>query len=79
MYGVAHILTPLCFRIFGYLAEPEDVTRYGRELYELVSNETTKVRVHQEYPFTAQGVQNAHSDLASGTTTGKLVVKIGGQ
>jgi NADPH2:quinone reductase len=55
------------------------VTRYGRELYELVSNETIKVRVHQEYPFTAQGVRNAHSDFASGTTTGKLVVKIGGQ
>jgi NADPH2:quinone reductase len=79
VYGVTHIFTPLRFRIFGYLAEPEDVTRYGQELYDLVANGTIKVRVHQEYPFTAQGVRNAHSDLASGITTGKLVVKIAGQ
>jgi NADPH2:quinone reductase len=79
MHKVMHLLTELSSRTFGYLAEPEEVTRYGRELYDLVANGTIKVRVYQEYLFTAQGVQNAHSDLASGNTTGKLIVKVAGQ
>jgi NADPH2:quinone reductase len=74
-----HVLTRLDYRAFNYLAEPEEVTRYGQELYDLVANGTIKVRVHREYPFTAQGVQDAHSDLASGTTTGKLIVRVAGQ
>jgi NADPH2:quinone reductase len=76
MHKVMHLLTELSSRTFGYLAEPEEVTRYGQELYDLVANGTIKVQVHHEYPFTAQGVQNAHSDLASGSTTGKLIVKV---
>jgi NADPH2:quinone reductase len=79
MYKVFHLLTELYSRTFGYLAEPEEVTRYGQELYDLVANGKIEVRVHHEYPFTAQGVQDAHSALASGTTTGKLVVNIADQ
>jgi NADPH2:quinone reductase len=79
VYGVAYILTPSCFRVIGYLVEPEEVTSYGREIYELVGNGTVNIRVHQEYPFTAQGAQDAHSDLESGKTTGKLVVKVADQ
>jgi NADPH:quinone reductase len=34
------------------------------------------VNVYKEYEFSAEGVRAAHTDLVSGKTTGKLVIKV---
>ena len=60
----------------NYLYTSEEARRYTSELYELVANQKLSVRVHNEYPFTAEGVQQAEKDLTGGKTVGKLLVKI---
>lgn len=60
----------------NYLYTPEEARRYTSELYELVANQKLSVRVHDVYPFTAAGVQQAEKDLTGGKTVGKLLVKI---
>jgi NADPH2:quinone reductase len=65
----------LC-RMMGYLAEPEETSAYGAQLFELIAAGTLKVAIHKEYPFSAQGVRDAQTDLVAGQTTGKLVIKV---
>lgn len=60
----------------GYVATPEEVAHYGRELYSLVESGELKFSIYQEYPFTAAGVQEAQRDLTGGRTTGKVIVKV---
>jgi NADPH2:quinone reductase len=59
----------------NYLVEPEEVTAYGKELFDLMSDGTFKL-YFQEYLFTAQGVQNAQSALVGSKTMGKLVIEV---
>ncbi|KAF9245646.1 hypothetical protein BU15DRAFT_40852 [Melanogaster broomeanus] len=49
---------------------------YSNALWKLVQNGTMLPLIHKEYPFTAEGVKEAQSDLVGGKTTGKLVVKV---
>jgi NADPH2:quinone reductase len=42
----------------------------------LIRDGTLKIKVHKEYPFTAEGVADAQKDLTGGKTTGKLVINI---
>jgi NADPH2:quinone reductase len=65
--------------LFGYLVEPDEVWTYGSKLFKLVAGGELNIKVHDEYPFSAQGVQAAQTDLASGKTTGKLLVRINGE
>lgn len=60
----------------NYLVTLEERNSYSTELWRLVSSGALKINIYAEYPFTAEGVRQAHTDLTSGITTGKLVIKV---
>ncbi|KAI0635278.1 NAD-P-binding protein [Trametes polyzona] len=60
----------------NYVYTPEEGRRYSTELFKLIANGDLKIRIHQEYPFTAEGVQQAQQDLTGGKTVGKLIVEV---
>ncbi|KAI8986772.1 NAD-P-binding protein [Trametes punicea] len=60
----------------NYVYTPEEGRRYTTELFKLIANGDLKIRIHAEYPFTAEGVQQAQKDLTGGKTMGKLIVRI---
>jgi len=61
-----------------YTVTLEERDRWGAELWKVLLGGQVKINIFQEYPFTAEGVQQAHRDLtqAGGKTTGKLVIKV---
>ena len=65
-----------CIRVYNYLVTLEERNRYSAELWGLVSSGALRINIHTEYPFTAEGVRKAHTDLTLGTTTGKLLIKV---
>lgn len=52
------------------------VHHYTTELFSLLASGTVKVHVHKVYPFTAEGAIQAHEDMESGQTAGKLLIKV---
>lgn len=60
----------------NYVFEPEEAAYYGKKVFELVEDGTFKINIFKEYPFTAEGVEQAQKDLTGGKTTGKLIVKV---
>lgn len=60
----------------NYLVTLEERNDYSAELWALVSSGALRLVIHTEYPFTAEGVRQAHTDLTSGKTTGKLLIKV---
>jgi len=60
----------------NYVITPEEALHYTAVLFGYVEQGVLKPTVHKEYPFTAEGVKQAHVDLAAGTTTGKLVLNV---
>jgi NADPH2:quinone reductase len=60
----------------NYTYTAEEARGYGKKIFELISNGTIKIKIFKEYPFSAEGVQEAQRDLTGGKTTGKLVVKV---
>lgn len=60
----------------NYCFTPEECNHYGSQLWPLLMDGTLKIRVHKEYPFTAEGVKEAQQDLVSGKTSGKLIVDL---
>ena len=64
------------YSLENYIYTPEEGRTYITELFKLIANGTVKINVHAEYPFTAEGVQQAQKDLTGGKTTGKLIVKV---
>jgi NADPH:quinone reductase-like Zn-dependent oxidoreductase len=66
----------VCPSVLNYLVTPEEHNGYSTELWGMVSSGTLRVNIHTEYPFTAEGVRQAHTDLTSGATTGKLLIKV---
>lgn len=64
--------------VLNYLVTLEERNSYSTELWGLVSSGALKINIHAEYPFTAEGVRQAHTDLTSGVTTGKLMIKVTG-
>jgi NADPH2:quinone reductase len=62
--------------VFNYLVTLEEHNSYSVELWGLVSSGALRANVHKEYPFTAEGVQQAHTDLTAGTTSGKLLIRV---
>ncbi|OCH93355.1 NAD-P-binding protein [Obba rivulosa] len=60
----------------NYVYTPEESRTYGSQLYSLIEQGILKINIFKEYPFTAEGVQQAQKDLVGGKTTGKLIVKI---
>ena len=63
-------------RVVNYMVTLEERNHYGAELWSLVSSGTLRINIHAEYSFTAEGVRQAHTDLTTGKTTGKLLIKV---
>ena len=61
----------------NYMVTPKEGTHYSKLFFDLVSKGTVKINIFDEYPFTAEGVQQAQTDLPRGKSTGKLIIKIG--
>jgi NADPH:quinone reductase-like Zn-dependent oxidoreductase len=55
---------------------PAESLHYANEVFKLIQNGTLEINIHKEYPFTAEGVANSHTDLTGRSTTGKLVIKV---
>lgn len=60
----------------NYTYTAEEARYYGQKVFDLISKGTLKIKIFKEYPFTAEGVQQAQRDLTGGKTVGKLVVKV---
>ena len=59
----------------NYVFTAEEAAHYGKILFDLVEKNVLKIQIFKDYPFTAEGVQDAHRDLTSGKTIGKLLIK----
>jgi len=66
----------LMYRMNNYVCTPEEIRYYGDKVWDLIADGVLKINIFQEYPFTAEGVQQAQKDLTGGKTTGKLIVKV---
>lgn len=62
--------------ISNYIIHPEERLKYTREYFSYIANGSVRVLVHKEYPFAAEGVAQAHKDLAGRGTVGKLLIKV---
>ena len=63
--------------VTNYMVTPEEGSHYSKLFFEAVSKGIVKINIFHEYPFTAEGVQQAQGDLPRGKSTGKLILKIG--
>lgn len=63
-------------RVANYLVTLEERNCYSAELWSLISSGGLRINIHADYPFTAEGVRQAHVDLTTGKTTGKLLIKV---
>ncbi|RDX41041.1 NAD-P-binding protein [Lentinus brumalis] len=59
-----------------YAEDPKEAREWFEGVFRLVADGTLKMRIHAEYPFTAQGVQKSQTDMVNGTSVGKLLIKI---
>ena len=64
------------YRLSNYVYTPEEACQYAQQLWALVTENALRLNIFNEYPFTTEGVQQAHQDLTGGKTTGKLLIKI---
>jgi len=64
--------------VMNYMVTPEEGTHYSKLFFDVVSKGVVKINIFHEYSFTAEGVQQAQTDLPRGKSTGKLIIKIGG-
>lgn len=60
--------------LFNYIVTREEFESNTKELFDLVSSDNVKVSVHKVYEL--KDVQQAHEDLESRKTTGKLLLKL---
>jgi NADPH2:quinone reductase len=73
------LLSPKCVKIarptlFGYIATRDEFAHYANELFGLLTSGTLKVRIHGFYSLS--NIQQAHIDLESRKTSGKLLIKV---
>ncbi|KAF7302705.1 NAD(P)-binding protein [Mycena chlorophos] len=60
----------------NYMVTPAEIRHYASELFSLIAEQKLQVQIHEEYPFTREGVIQAQKDLTSGHTVGKLLLKV---
>ncbi|KAJ7103185.1 hypothetical protein B0H15DRAFT_811292, partial [Mycena belliarum] len=60
----------------NYAFTAQERYSYNNQLFELASAGKLNVKIHGEYPFTAEGAVQAQKDLTGGKTTGKLLIKV---
>ncbi|KAI8242105.1 putative quinone oxidoreductase, partial [Colletotrichum sp. SAR 10_96] len=58
----------------NYVATREELEKYSDELFEMITSGKVEVAIHKAYPL--KDVKQAHTDLESRNTTGKLLLKI---
>jgi NADPH2:quinone reductase len=58
--------------LFHHIVEPETLRRRAGDLFDWIGKGDVAVRVHERYPLAEAG--QAHEDLASRRTTGKLLL-----
>ena len=63
--------------VYNYMVTPEEGSHYSKLFSDVVSKGVLKINIFREYPFTAEGVREAQTELPRGKTTGKLILKIG--
>ncbi|KAL3953897.1 hypothetical protein ACCO45_011853 [Purpureocillium lilacinum] len=56
----------------GYVAERADLERYSAELFDLITSGKVNVAIHKTYAL--KDVAQAHQDIESRKTTGKLLI-----
>ncbi|CAH0051367.1 unnamed protein product [Clonostachys solani] len=71
-------LSPKCIKIarptlFGYIATRDEFQHYSSELFQLLSSGELKVSIQKVYPL--DKASQAHQDLESRKTVGKLLLK----
>jgi NADPH2:quinone reductase len=60
----------------NYTYTASEALYYSNKLWSLVESGTLKSIIHKEYPFTAEGVRQAQTDMKGGKTVGKLVIRV---
>jgi NADPH2:quinone reductase len=63
-------------RMGNYTYTASEALYYSNKLWSLVESGTLKSIIHKEYPFTAEGVRQAQTDMKGGKTVGKLVIRV---
>jgi NADPH2:quinone reductase len=64
--------------MMNFLVTPEEFDYYTQEYLRLVNEEDVKILIHNEYPFSAEGVRQSQIDITGRGTVGKLLISIGG-
>ncbi|EKM61571.1 uncharacterized protein PHACADRAFT_248256 [Phanerochaete carnosa HHB-10118-sp] len=64
--------------VFGYIVTPDEADYYLGELWQAIRSGLFKIRIHRVFPFTAEGVREAHQEINTpgSSLTGKLLIKI---
>ncbi|KAJ7922766.1 hypothetical protein B0H13DRAFT_2249412 [Mycena leptocephala] len=60
----------------NYVFTAEEFFHYTTQLFDFIADGSLNIKVHKEYPFSAEGVVQAQKDLTGGHTTGKLIIKV---
>lgn len=63
-------------RLWNYVTEPSEFHEYTTELFELIQSGKLDIAIHDEYPFTTEGIRQTQIDITGRGTSGKLVVKV---
>ena len=61
----------------NYVFTPEEKLYYTNKVWDYVQKGVLKINIFKEYPFSSEGVREAQTELTTGKTTGKLLIKIG--
>ncbi|KAI5824571.1 NAD(P)-binding protein [Schizophyllum commune Tattone D] len=60
----------------NYVFTPEEKLYYTNKVWDYVQKGVLKINIFKEYPFSSEGVREAQTELTTGKTTGKLLIKI---
>ncbi|RKL25640.1 hypothetical protein BFJ68_g271 [Fusarium oxysporum] len=63
-----------CGTLNGYVSERADLEKYTSELFDLIKSKKLELTIHKVYPL--KDVAQAHQDIESRKTIGKLLIKI---
>jgi len=66
-------------RLFSYIHTPEETKHYENELLSLFSKGVFHAKIHEVYPFSAEGVKKSQKDITARGTIGKLLINVGGK
>lgn len=62
--------------LLNYVTTAEEFETNCKELFDLITKGTVKIKIHDEYEFSAEGIRKAQEDITGRKTTGKLIVKV---